>query len=65
MYKASESPVYKEAHTIVMAMLAGSWVLVAVKCAYLMYLNQQKAAGKMDKYRGCGDDRDPDFRYTI
>ncbi|KAF7969156.1 hypothetical protein HWV62_28202 [Athelia sp. TMB] len=65
VYKASESPVYKEAHTIVMGMLVGSWVLVAMKCAYLTYLNKQKAAGKMDQYRGCGDDRDPDFKYII
>lgn len=48
-----------------MGMLAGAWVLVAMKCAYLRYINSQKAAGKLDKYIGCGDDRDPGFKYII
>lgn len=48
-----------------MGMLAGAWVLIACKCAYLRYINNQKAAGKYDKYRGCGDDRDPEFKYII
>ncbi len=65
IYQATQAPVYKKAHTIVMGMLAVSWVIVAIKCSYLAYLNRQKAAGKMDKFRGCGDDRDPDFKYII
>jgi hypothetical protein len=65
VYQASEAPVYKKAHTIIMAMLAAAWVLVACKCAYLRYINSRKAAGKFDQHRGCGDDRDPEFRYII
>ncbi|ORY28993.1 major facilitator superfamily domain-containing protein [Naematelia encephala] len=65
VYKSSESPVYKEAHTIVMGMLIAAWVLVAVKCAYLIYQNKQKEAGKREQFRGCGDDRDPEFKYII
>ena len=65
VYKASESPVYKKAHTIVMGMLVAAWVLVAAKCLYLRYLNQQKKRGKFEQFRGCGDDRDPDFKYIL
>lgn len=65
MYQANQAPQYQQAHTIVMAMLVAAWVLIACKCAYLRYLNGQKAAGKFDKYRGCGDERDPEFKYII
>jgi len=65
VYETKESPVYKKAHTIVMGMLIAAWVLVAIKCAYLWYLNRQKELGRFEKYRGCGDDRDPDFKYII
>lgn len=65
IYEAKQAPRYYKAHTIVMSMLSVAWVLVALKCAFLHYLNRQKATGKMDKYRGCGDDRDPDFKYII
>jgi len=65
IYKASESPVYKEAHTIVMGLLAGAWVVVLIKVLYLRYLNDQKKKGKFDQYRGCGDDRDPEFMYIL
>lgn len=65
IYEAKQAPVYKKAHTIVMGMLCVAWVLVALKCLYLHNLNRRKAAGKMEQYRGCGDDRDPDFKYII
>jgi hypothetical protein len=65
IYDANQAPAYKKAHTIVMGMLAVGWVLIALKCAYLVHLNKQKAAGKMERFRGCGDDRDPDFKYII
>jgi MFS family permease len=65
LYRATEAPVYKQAHTVIMGMLIGAWVLVALKCAYLTYLNRQKDAGKMDRFIGCGDDRDPSFKYII
>ena len=49
VYQSSESPVYKKAHTIVMGMLAAAWVLVAIKCAYLTYLNKQKEKGAISE----------------
>lgn len=56
---------YKEAHTIVLGLLCAAWVLVATKCAYLTYLNRQKEKGRFEQFRGCGDDRDPDFKYIL
>ena len=65
VYKSTESPIYREAHTIVMGMLIGAWILVAVKCAYLWYINREKDRGRYEEFRGCGDDRDPEFKYII
>ena len=63
VYQSHEAPAYERSHTVIMGLLCGAWVLVALKCAYLTYINRCKAAGKYDKYIGCGDDRDPAFRY--
>lgn len=65
VYQAHEAPSYKHSHTIIMGLLCGAWVLVAAKCVYLYYINKRKAAGKFDQYIGCGDDKDPQFRYTL
>lgn len=65
IYEAHQAPRYYKAHTIVMSMLAAAWVLVLAKCIYLRVLNKRKAEGKMDQFRGCGDDRDPEFKYII
>jgi hypothetical protein len=32
---------------------------------YCHYLNRRKADGKEEKWRGCGDDRDPEFRFVL
>lgn len=32
---------------------------------YVAKINRDKARGKYDKYRGYGDDRDPDFKLII
>ena len=65
VYQAHEAPSYKQSHTTIMGLLCGAWVLVAAKCAYLHSINKRKAAGKFDQYIGCGDDKDPQFRYTL
>jgi hypothetical protein len=65
IYPAHQSPAYIEGHTIVLGLLCASWVLVALNCAYCHYQNKQKESGKMEQYRGMGDDRDPDFKYII
>ncbi|KAJ9098750.1 hypothetical protein QFC21_004398 [Naganishia friedmannii] len=49
IYPAHQSPAFIEGHTIVLGLLC----------------NKQKEAGKMEQYRGMGDDRDPDFKYII
>jgi len=63
VYPSHEAPAYKTSHTVVMGLLCAAWVLVALKCAYLSHINRRKAAGAYDKYIGCGDDKDPVFRY--
>lgn len=65
VYDSKQAPAYRQAHTIVMALLCVAWVLIAVKVVLLKYENRQKAAGKREQYRGCGDERDPDFKYII
>jgi len=30
-----------------------------------MKVNRDKANGKYEQYRGCGDDRDPDFKFVL
>ena len=56
---------FTRSHTIVMGLLAASFVMVLLKCGYLVWMNKRKASGKEDKWRGCGDDRDPDFKFVI
>lgn len=65
VYDSKQSPAYRQAHTIVMALLCAAWVLIAVKVVLLKYENRQKAAGKREHYRRCGDERDPEFKYII
>jgi hypothetical protein len=65
LYQSSDSPAYRTSHTTILGLLCGGWVLIALKCVYLVYVNKQKAAGKRDKFIGCGDDRDPAFKYMI
>jgi hypothetical protein len=59
------APDFRRGHTIGMGFLAGAWVAVAIKCAYLTWRNKQKASGAMARYKGCGDERDPDFKFII
>ena len=65
IYNDQVRPDINQSHIIVMGMLIGAFLLVVVKCGYLFWRNRQKAEGKMDKWRGCGDERDPDFSYII
>lgn len=65
VYAPAQAPVYKQAHTVVLGLLCGAWVLIAVKVGYLMYENRQKQAGRRERWRGCGDERDPAFMYII
>jgi len=65
VYPADQAPTYTPSHTLIMGLLCGAWVLVALKCAYLHYINKRKAAGKFDQHIGCGDDKDPSFKYVL
>ncbi len=64
IYQANQAPQYKQAHTIVMGMLAGAWG--PHRCQVRLPALHQHPEGcrKYDK-QGCGDDRDPDFKYII
>lgn len=59
------APNYVHGHTICMALLAGAWVAVAVKCFYLTWRNKQKAAGGLSHLKGSGDETDPEFKFII
>ena len=61
----ADGPSFSMSHTIIMGLLIAAWVLIAIKCVYLWFLNRRKATGGFDQYKGCGDDRDPAFRYVI
>ena len=65
IYPAHQGPNFIEGHTIVLGLICASWVLVAANCWFCRYQNERKSQGHMEKFRGCGDDRDPDFRYII
>jgi hypothetical protein len=38
---------------------------ILVNVLYCRYLNKRKTEGKEEKWRGCGDDRDPEFRFVL
>lgn len=42
-----------------------SWHSVLLNVLYCHKLNRDKARGKYDQYTGCGDDRDPAFKFVL
>jgi hypothetical protein len=38
---------------------------VAANVVYCWKVNIDKNMGKYDRYIGCGDDRDPEFRFVL
>lgn len=65
VYPKSQGPQYHEGHTIILALLVAGWFLILANVLYCWKVNRDKAAGKYDRWIGCGDDRDPSFRLVL
>ncbi|KAI2605593.1 MFS general substrate transporter [Hypoxylon sp. NC1633] len=65
IYPKSQGPNYHQGHTIIMSLLCAGWFLILCNTLYCWKINRDKANGKYDKYRGCGDDRDPLFKLVL
>ncbi|KAJ9131619.1 Major facilitator superfamily transporter [Pleurostoma richardsiae] len=64
-YPVRQGPRYKEGHTIVLGLLCAAWVLTLLNVLYCVKVNRDKARGKFEWYRGCGDDRYPSFKLVL
>ncbi|KAH8113458.1 MFS transporter [Phellopilus nigrolimitatus] len=78
VYTADQAPRYIRGHTISLAFVCLSWVLVAANVLYCIWENKARAEGKrqgnVEKYQELWDagktrapigDRSPDFRFTL
>ena len=65
LYPAQDGPNYVRGHRIVLGLLIAAWCLIGLNILYIQRENREKAAGRREQYRGCGDDRDPDFKYLV
>ncbi|KAI5118773.1 hypothetical protein M0805_005654 [Coniferiporia weirii] len=77
-YTADQAPRYIRGHTISLAFVCLSWVLIAANVLYCLWENKARADGRrqgnIEKYQELWDagktrasigDRSPDFRYTL
>ncbi|KAI1762667.1 MFS general substrate transporter [Hypoxylon sp. FL1150] len=65
IYPQSQGPSYHQGHSIILGLLCAGWVLILCNVLFCAKINRDKAAGKWDKYRGYGDDRDPTFKLVL
>lgn len=65
IYPSTEKPQYYKSHTIILGLLCYAWVAVLCNVLYCMKVNRDKASGKYDKYIGCHDDREPEFKMVL
>jgi nitrate/nitrite transporter NarK len=65
VYKKKEAPVFRKSHEIMLGLLCAAWVLIALNVAWVAKINKDKRSGKYEEWRGCGDDRDPEFRMIL
>ncbi|KAH7066763.1 major facilitator superfamily domain-containing protein [Paraphoma chrysanthemicola] len=65
VYQKKEAPQFRKSHSIMLGLLCAAWVLVAANVGWVWKLNRDKKRGKMDEWRGKGDDRDPDFKMVL
>ncbi len=49
----------------ILAHLTKSTRRILLNVLYCAKVNRVKAAGKYEKYRGYGDDRDPEFKFVL
>jgi len=65
IYPSKQGPQYHEGHTIILGLLVFAWFMVLANVLYCMKINRDKRRGLYDRFRGSGDDRDPDFRMVL
>lgn len=64
-YQKGEKPQYHKSHTIILGLLVFAWFAVLTNVLYCYKVNKDKRSGKYDKYAGCGDDREPEFKLML
>ncbi|KAK3496344.1 MFS general substrate transporter [Neurospora crassa] len=65
VYPPRDAPLYHRGHTILLGLLVYAWFAVLANVLWCNKVNKDKAAGKYEKYEGCGDDRDPAFKMIL
>ncbi|KAG8408147.1 hypothetical protein J3459_018109 [Metarhizium acridum] len=61
VYPKKDGPNYHRGHTIIMGLLCYAWVAILANVLWCAKMNRDKRLGRYDQYKGCGDDRDPEF----
>ncbi|KID85704.1 major facilitator superfamily transporter [Metarhizium guizhouense ARSEF 977] len=61
VYPRQDGPNYHRGHTIIMGLLCYAWVAILANVLWCAKMNRDKRLGTYDQYKGCGDDRDPEF----
>ncbi|KAF1985960.1 MFS general substrate transporter [Aulographum hederae CBS 113979] len=64
-YPKTQSPQFHKGHTTMLGLLVAAWFLVLLNVLHCWKINRDKDNGKYDEFRGCGDDRDPNFRMVL
>jgi len=65
IYPKRQGPQYHEGHTIILSLLCFGWFTILLNVLYCAKINRSKARGGHDQYKGCGDDRDPDYKMVL
>lgn len=65
IYPTKEGPQFHRGHTVILGLLVYAWFAIAANVAVCWWTNKQKAAGKYERFRGVGDDRDPEFKMIL
>ncbi|CZT12114.1 related to allantoate permease [Rhynchosporium graminicola] len=65
IYPSKDKPQFRKGHTTVLGLLVFAWFMVLFNVLYCRKVNQDKKAGRYDKFIGSGDDRDPDFLLVL
>jgi len=65
VYPSKDGPNYHRGHTILLGLLCYAWVAIFANVLWCAKINRDKRLGKHDQFKGCGDDRDPEFRMVL
>ena len=62
---STNSHLYSVPVNVEKSVLTSCFSRVLLNVLYCVKVNRDKAAGKYDKYKGLGDDREPSFKMVI